>query len=272
MTDKLNVEDYTEAVKDLLYPDESAGESQPEVSEGENPPVDTPEAAGGDDGPEPVEIPATLGALAERLGVSEADLYDSLEVPRAGGREPIKLGALKDLEATSDEVAQLRAETEDQRSQMQAERLQFHQELQVLGSALKQAQETGKFDESTLQQAAVSYQQSVERENAMALQVAPELGTDAGQQKVETALKRYGAPAGVLKQGLPAWMQVAFNRLATLEGRVEAAKAAETKPKPVRTRPVGKPKVSQQVLRDQVKGGTMEDMNSAVQSLLYGSR
>ena len=262
----------SEEIEDVLFPSNSPGESpkaeeSAEVaSESESSPVEEPEAN------EPVEIPADPETLAKRLGIDVSEVYKTLKVPRGGGREPMTLGELKDLEANADEVQRMRVQYEDEQNKFRSERLKFTQELQVLGGALQQAAQSGQpLSDELVQKAQQAWQAEVEQQNALAREIAPELADDATIEKIEAAAAKVGAPKGFMQSGLPAWLQVRLARLSQLERRLEMAQAKQVKPTktPSKAAP-GKVKPTKAQLEERVRGSSDTEFAETVGSLLFG--
>ena len=268
--------DKVDDIAKVLFP--GSDEDQPQSPQATNPEVMSPEfqqsaeaqapetqSEASDEAP-PAEVLDTLEAVAEKAGVKAKDLY-KVQIPMGKGEDPITLGEWKDRVQDLRSVDQVRAETEDERDNFRAERLKFQQELQVLGNALQHAQQTGKLDDDTVARAAQAYQAEVEQQNQLARAAAPELAKDETVEQIDAVLEKYGAPKGVVRQGVPAWMQLALHRLSVLEGRLDAAKKSESKPKPKRsTAAPSKAGRSQQLVQAAREGRA--DPVAAIASLL----
>lgn len=93
-----------------------------------------------DDGaraPQTVDVPKTLDALAEGLGVDVADLYE-IEIPLGSDQEPISLGALKDLGKAGSQIDLDRIEFEETKTRFETEQRKAAQDFADLVASLPQ--------------------------------------------------------------------------------------------------------------------------------------
>jgi hypothetical protein len=234
------VDNVQEQVADLLFPaqGESPAKPQPEVSQvPELPETVQPEATTEDEAPEqeaePAEMPDTLEALAEKSGLKVKDLY-KVKIPMPDGEEPITLGQFKDRLKDLSRADTLSAEAEDQKATLQAERLQFQQELAVVTQAL---QAGGKLSEDSLRKAAANMQQYQQQQRALAEKIAPELGKAEVVDGMAKMVEKYGVTRAYFDQIHEAPFRLMMHRLFTLEQRLEAAKAKETKARVAKPQP-----------------------------------
>lgn len=95
---------------------------------------------GDDDGaraPENVDVPKTLDAIAEGLGVQVADLYE-IEIPLGSDQESITLGALKDLGKAGSQIDLDRIEFEETKTQFETQQRKTAQDFADLVASLPQ--------------------------------------------------------------------------------------------------------------------------------------
>jgi hypothetical protein len=98
------------------------------------------QGTGDDDGaraPENVDVPKTLDAIAEGLGVQVADLYE-IEIPLGSDQESITLGALKDLGKAGSQIDLDRIEFEETKTQFETQQRKTAQDFADLVASLPQ--------------------------------------------------------------------------------------------------------------------------------------
>lgn len=103
----------------------------------DQPPAEEPPQAAETPAPaEPAaEMPLDLTALAERLGVEPAKLYEA-RIPLADGAEPVTLGQLKDAYRDSQQLEAQRSELTQQRGEWHADQLRQQRELEEVLAAI----------------------------------------------------------------------------------------------------------------------------------------
>ena len=237
-------------------------------SEADGPPVEPDNSESEADGPAATP-PGNWADMAKKLGVEASELYE-VKIPLGKGDDSFTVSEAKHRMQELRTVDELRAATEDERDAFQAERLKYQQELEVVGKALQSALQTGSVDESVIQQAQQAYQTQIEHEDQVARAAAPELAKDGRRGEIESILSKYGAPKGVMQSGVPAWMQLALNRLTTLEQRLERAKAKQDKPKPKKPKPAGKQSKSPDALVKAARSGRISP-EQAARGIIFGS-
>ena len=273
-----------ESVADLLFP-------PPEGETPENPPrADNPEVDNQDstDGPEmvappeipeedqaegeqpeaePAEMPDTLEALATKAGLKVKDLYN-VKIPMPAGEEPVTLGQFKDRLKDLTRADTIAAEAEDSKATLQAERLQFQQELGIVTQAL---QSGGKLSDDALRAAAENMQKYQAQQRQIAESIAPELAKPEIADGMAKVMERYGITRPVFDQIHDAPFRLAMHRLYTLESRLESAKAKEVKARQSKPKSVDKPTKAQrrQQTVEAVRRGRVAP-ESAVANLIFG--
>lgn len=144
--------------------------------------------------------PTTLEAVAEKLGVSVADLY-ALEIGQPGdGEEKITLGQLKDMaqEKGSFKVEQL--EWEEKRAAREAELVKSMSELQDLVAMLPKS----AISQNLLQAVASKRAATLEAEALATVRAIPSWSNDDAKasdlRAMNKHLERYGFPANYAEQ------------------------------------------------------------------------
>jgi len=237
-----------EAVADLLFPPDPA-ETPSQRPRADNPEVDhqvsadgpegvdrqePPEDQAADEAATPAEVPDTLEAIADKAGLKVKDLYN-VKIPMPAGEEPITLGQFKDRIKDLRRADTIAAEAEDTKATLQAERLQFQQELATVAQALQS--NGGKLSRDALEQASQSIQRYQEQQRALAEKVAPELSKPEVLDGMAEVVSQYGISRQVFDQIHEAPFRLMMHRLYTLENRLKAAKAQEAKPRQSKPQP-----------------------------------
>lgn len=265
-----------ERVADLLFGAEGENPEPAENQAAAAPlPAEKPDPAqGGDetgssDEPPRAEMPGTVKALAEKLGVTPQQLYDSLEIPIANRETGIKLGEFKDRAQELLRADEVRAQAEDARAELQQQRVQFQQQVNALVSAVGP---DGKFDRQRFQQALDYVGQTKAQQEAIILAAAPELKQQEAQQRLVDTLARYGIPQQTVDASIGAGWLLMAHRLAELEARIQKAGASQAKPD---ARPPQAPQKQSAAQRQaqivsQAKAGQLGQVE-AVSQLLFGS-
>ena len=194
------------------------------VGEGEVPPVeaqpDPPEAE------TPVEVPASLDELAEKTGLSKADLY-KVEIP-LDGENRITLGEFKDRVKDLRNVDELRAQVEDKQSEDIKARVQFQQEMQQVAVALQQ----GGLTEDNLAKAKAMLDEQSAAQDRIAEASIPNL--DKARPAMRELAEQHGIPGEVFDSIHFAGFLSIVHRLHTLESRIAEAKSKQAKASPKR--------------------------------------
>jgi hypothetical protein len=82
------------------------------------------------------ETPLDVAAIAEKLGVDPAKLYE-VRIPLADGAEPVTLGQLKDAYRDAQALERERSELTEQRGHWHADQLRQQRELETILAAIK---------------------------------------------------------------------------------------------------------------------------------------
>lgn len=234
-----------------------------------------PDGAGAEDSPAdgetpPQAAPKTLSEAAERLGMTEAELY-GLEISTgdsaAGDGETLTLGALKDAYGERSSWARETAEREARLDERETA-LQQEQSLWAeLGDGVRQVLRPEQ--QERLRQHLVD-QEAAERRKLIAM--APELGDDAKWGKLQTDLQAFFARHGLKGLGLSRAEHVlAARKFMRMEERLERLQKFQPKatpPEPVRPSPKPRPNAKARAAR--ARGGSEADKLSAVSDLLRG--
>ena len=198
----------------------SEGESQDEGNAGESQQNAEPKAG------EPKGKPKLLKDLAERLSVSDADLYD-VEVPMPNGKA-VKLGALKDAHAKQDDFTVRELAFEERVAKQEAEWTRAQTEMQALMSQLDPKAIKPELREKVRQQIAAD----VTRERKRVLEVIPEWSNETVREADLGAMVEYLKDFGMHESFLTATMNHKLFRMvrsATLQKqRIEKALAGIT--------------------------------------------
>lgn len=176
------------------------------------------------------ETPLDIGAIAERLGVDPAKLYDA-RIPLADGAEPVTLGQLKDAYRDAQALEAARSEVTKARGEWQADQLRQQRELDEILSAIRQ----DAIDPQLAQAVQKVNRERLSREAEALFRTVPEWTDqktrDADLVQMVDTLTPYGITRADLDAVTDHRVLRAFRRLAHLERAVKVTTAPKTPPK-----------------------------------------
>jgi hypothetical protein len=154
-----------------------------------------------DDGaraPKKVDVPKTLDAIAEGLGVDVADLYE-IEIPLGSDQEPLTLGALKDLGKAGSQIDLDRIEFEETKTQFETQQRKTAQDFADLVASLPKDAVTNELvDKIHRQRAAIQ-----EREEQLIAATIPTWSDPVVRERDQKVMAAYlddfGFPQGFLE-------------------------------------------------------------------------
>ena len=144
-----------------------------------------------------IDVPKSLDALAEGLGVDVADLYN-LEVPLGGEQGSVTLGQLKDLGKAGSQIDLDRIEFEERQTEFEAQQRKAAQDMADLIASLPRKAITDELVGKIHQQRAAIQ----EREEQLLAGAIPQWSDPVVKERDRTAMADYlaefGFPQGFL--------------------------------------------------------------------------